>query len=117
MYTIFELWHKYQKRIQEVIDKLNEVNQSVNNLQTESTLVNEIYATLINPVSRPLLLEGFTLDEIHTLVTRLGEFNVEFAPVYTLLEEDEPDLWLKYQRYIQSGGTLVETLWQKYHER
>lgn len=58
-------------------------------------------------VEEMMLQNGFDHDEISTLYVYLC-CGIEGAPIYTILSQQHPLLWAKYQDYLDKNGLAVE---------
>ncbi len=72
-----------------------------------------------NPIDRPLLMNGFSVEEVELLKRFLGGAprGRNAVPNYSKLEKAHPLLLAKYLAYLQGGGDSLEYLWQKHSSR
>ncbi len=95
------------------VEEMEKANEAFDKKAKE---IEEFSLSLRDPVERPLALAGFDAQEIYILKLHLGEMNISLAPVYSSFEKQHPELWKKYQCYLEEGGMPVEALWNKYSQ-
>jgi len=112
--VIYNLLDRIRSQIHATEQKLENTNTEVLEIKEQIDTAGELAGSLLSPVLRPLLMAGFTDHEVHILTVRLSDAFDSLAPVYSSFNEEHPELWEKYQSYLNNGGEPVEALCKKY---